>query len=52
MDRLMANYSIDNIDFYLAHTHEIHINALYNTNKHQKIIINKIKMSPINAAII
>ena len=24
----------NNIDFYLAHTHEIHINALYNTNKH------------------
>ena len=22
----------NNINFYLAHTHEIHINALYNTN--------------------
>ena len=27
----------NNIDFYLAHTHEIHINALYNTNKHKII---------------
>ena len=25
----------NSIDFYLAHTHEIHINALYNTNKHK-----------------
>ena len=47
MDFLLANLSVlvphrvnnnnnnnNNIDFYLGHTHEIHINALYNTNKH------------------
>ena len=48
MDFLLANLSVlvphrvnnnnnnnnNNIDFYVGHTHEIHINALYNTNKH------------------
>ena len=29
------NNNNNNIDFYLAHTHEIHINVLYNTNKHK-----------------
>ena len=37
----------NNIDFYLAHTHEIHINTLYNTNKH-KIKNKKIKNKTIH----
>ena len=41
--RAASNNNNNIIDFYLAHTHEIHINALYNTNKHNiKIIIIKI----------